>query len=489
MLTRPWSFGRAFGALALAVVALGACDDDAPSACPDGRSDVEAAADDGGTERWCRASSGVADGRYLRRDAEGRLVVEGGFEGGLAHGGWTGYGVDGAVLWTRTWHLGAPCGTWTAAAEGGGETTHTYPACGAGPTGPVTAPPTADWGWDGVACPDGAALVTDPVDVNARFCEVGSKRNGPAARWYDAALQVKLAVGAYADDLRTGTWRAWHEDGGLREIGDYSEDLRTGPWRTFAPEGWIEEEGGYAAGLRTGDWVRYYGNGQRREEGAYVADLRDGLWRSYLPSGAPDEDATWAAGVRDGPYQRYHPTGGVAEAGAYAGDARDGVWRTWSQAGVKLSEGELVGGAATGLWRSWGLDGHLASEGVYVEGLEHGPWELWSRTGGLRLVHSGEYVWGLAQGPWTGIWETAEAFDAVTYIDGRREGPYAAFWPNGQQFAEGAWVDGEAAYVWRYWYANGQLAATGRYHLGVKVPDTWTYFTEDGQPTDDEVIF
>jgi antitoxin component YwqK of YwqJK toxin-antitoxin module len=258
--------------------------------CPDGRLWVGIDHPDGTAEHWCRTPDGIADGRYERLGPDGQTLVEGWYTNDAADATWYGYDLAGNALWQREWDEGRACGTWIDFTSNDARET-IYPDCNKPPDEPDPAP-TADFGWDGLACPDGATLTVDAIDVNARFCVVDGRRHGPFGRWFDADLKHKHVNGFYTNDKRDDTWHIWYEDGGVHETGDYVDDARQGHWWSYAPEGWRESEGEYRAGSRHGVWLTFHGNGQRRQKGSYTQGLREGVWQHYYPNGVMEDETT-----------------------------------------------------------------------------------------------------------------------------------------------------------------------------------------------------
>jgi len=74
--------------------------------------------------------------------------------------------------------------------------------------------------------------------------------------------EQKKIDGEYKDQLRTGLWKAWYENGNMWSEGEYRE------------------------GKRNGKGISYHENGKKYIEGMYRDDVRVGLWRFYDTTGA-----------------------------------------------------------------------------------------------------------------------------------------------------------------------------------------------------------
>lgn len=494
--------GVVVGALALWALSAAGCDEGAAGGvaadgavrCGAGRSLLELAAPDGlSVERWCVDGAKAADGPYARLGLPAEnLLVSGGFAQDRAEGSWTARYPDGALRYEHGYRAGLACGDWRDLTPAGEETRHRYAPCDPkeDPAAAFRAPSTADFGFDGVTCPGGGAVVSGgPHDPNARFCVQGQTRSGPYGRWADPALSQKIADGSYAGGLRDGPERTWTQGGVLASSGAWKAGERVGSWKRYDPDGWLVSEGGYAAGLKTGTWIERYPGGTLRAERGYAAGLQDGAEHTFFADGAPETDLMWAQGQRQGPMTRYRPGGGMAETGAYAGDLRQGRWTVWAENGETVEEGDYALGRRTGVWKDFSPDGTPLSEGPYVDGVRSGTWRLWQKIGGGLVEEVGAIAFGLPEGTWVGTWEGGAPYDQRVYVDGLQQGDYQAFWPSGQQYAEGSYLDGVQFFHWRYWYPSGQLQAEGDYQDGAPVPGTWQYFREDGSPAGKEVLF
>lgn len=68
--------------------------------------------------------------------------------------------------------------------------------------------------------------------------------------------------------------------------GDYKDELRTGHWKAWYENGTIWSEGDYKDGKRNGHGIFYHKNGKKYIEGMYRDDIRVGAWRFYDTTGA-----------------------------------------------------------------------------------------------------------------------------------------------------------------------------------------------------------
>jgi hypothetical protein len=75
----------------------------------------------------------------------------------------------------------------------------------------------------------------------------------------NAALELTwphdpLGYEAPLSPLREGEVRAWWPNGKLRHRGQFADDLATGSWEFFSEDGTLQAEGSFRRGLRAGEW-------------------------------------------------------------------------------------------------------------------------------------------------------------------------------------------------------------------------------------------
>jgi antitoxin component YwqK of YwqJK toxin-antitoxin module len=67
--------------------------------------------------------------------------------------------------------------------------------------------------------------------------------------------------------------------------GEYKDELRTGQWKAWFENGTLWSEGTYKDGKRNGNGIFYHENGRKYIEGMYRDDIRVGAWRFYDTTG------------------------------------------------------------------------------------------------------------------------------------------------------------------------------------------------------------
>lgn len=531
----------------LLCVSVSACSDAQPGetahlACPETTLEVKSALDtDGDLERWCRAEDGQAHGPYQRELADGRVLVTGQFDRGLADGAWEWFDTDGvrtelvgfsagrahgrhAAFWgevlrfERFWELGAPCGLWSARDTVDGELVVSERDFGPCDDGlppdlrpPDWAPRVVELAWSGPC--EGRLVEGDSDAANPEaWCEVEVDgawvREGPYARWWDA------------DKTRP------------RDDGHYRRGERDGLWFGFAPGGELISRGAWQAGERVGEHVAWYVGGAPRHRQRFVAGLEEGREEGFTDDGALAWETTWRAGLEDGVATVFGVRGLPLSRGTWAAGVETGLHELFFEEGALRESGQLVDGRREGVWETWHTNGRRAEVSTYVADVAHGPIErferdgniafratashgslegeasVWMREGvlGRRVRETGRYEANERHGPWVGVYDdTDQRWRELHYLRGEVFGTLRTWWPNGQlqvevDLAWGAyqglmstwWDDGssQSRCFWedgtregpcvRFW-EGGAKKAEGEYRDGLKAPG-WRYWDRDGNP-------
>jgi len=563
--------------LACACLAASACGDDTSGTsnvtdarvldCPEGAvelsfarpasatgpEDLRTAAD----VRWCDRA-GLADGPYREIGADGRTLAEGRFaldraedvwtwfhpgtttkrkqvtfSAGVAHGPATFWFEDGSPRFERHYEHGGACGLWRtwdeSAVEGEDEPVEQhFGACDDGvawePRVVRDAPTDVARAWTGACAGDGAVLVIGAdagYDEDAAWCEVGGVREGPYARFWDAARTRQREDGRFVAGDATGEWHTFATTGEVVGRTSYKDGDKDGDETLWRVEGSKAAARAWVAGQADGVWEAFYPSGPKASETPWKLGLRDGREVAFALDGTPRRETTWRNGVRHGVERLYWdegigptgtddgPDGGVRAETPFVDGLREGVATTWHPNGRKAEEVNFLDDIAT--WsKTWDHDGLPTSEATYdASGTLHGPATIWRRDPvlGLRVKDQGLYVGGWAEGPWVGIYEeTGTTWREHSFYRGVNDGPFTMWWPDGSKQAEGELAWGQLEYIYRVWWdnenpalecgyhrglrhgpcvewwENGQMKARGEYVESAKSAG-WEYWDEAGNPT------
>jgi antitoxin component YwqK of YwqJK toxin-antitoxin module len=103
-------------------------------------------------------------------------------------------------------------------------------------------------------------------------------------RYYDSG--TKMSEGALYNNLETGEWTSWHENGMIKSTGYFMEGQKDSLWQWHDESGSLTGSGMYAAGVENGTWMHYYPDGIVSDSGSYLEGLKEGLWKYYHENGA-----------------------------------------------------------------------------------------------------------------------------------------------------------------------------------------------------------
>jgi antitoxin component YwqK of YwqJK toxin-antitoxin module len=67
--------------------------------------------------------------------------------------------------------------------------------------------------------------------------------------------------------------------------GETKNNLKTGHWQCFYDDGKLMQEGNYTGGKKEGIWKLYHANGKLAGEGPYANDAEKGKWKFFDDEG------------------------------------------------------------------------------------------------------------------------------------------------------------------------------------------------------------
>lgn len=133
-----------------------------------------------------------------------------------------------------------------------------------------------------------------------------------------------------------------------------SDEVKTGHWIWWFENGQKESEGEYSCGVKVGIWKRWYRNGQQRSEKAYQNQLFDnsidlseildfkeiesGKWTYWHESGQVNEIRYYENSKRSGKIEKWYEDGQIRLIGKFHNDSLIGIWENWYQSGQKRYE-------------------------------------------------------------------------------------------------------------------------------------------------------
>ncbi|HEY6160329.1 MAG TPA: TonB family protein [Bacteroidia bacterium] len=145
-------------------------------------------------------------------------------------------------------------------------------------------------------------------------------------------MRMVLADGKMEND---SVWTKWSKEGIKLSEERYKKGLKSGVSRFYFADGLLYEECYYKDDVKNGPDNIYFKDGRRSSEGNYVNDKKNGRWATYYSSGKLEVEQNFSA------------------------DALDGTFTEWYENGKKKSEGNYSGGYLDGSYKEWDEQGHL----------------------------------------------------------------------------------------------------------------------------------
>ena len=462
-----------------------------PLACPEERS-LWRAVEGSTTRYWCVDQDEVADGPTLTLQEE-RVILEGAFWQGFAHGVWRSYDTSERLILEREFARGVRCGTWKTYVMGTLTETTSYTPCDevldGAPSQPVDGAPTIEILDPATAC-DGAPMIEESTlaESTRRYCEGG----GP----YQIARGEQVLVQGELDSSlqHVGETYGFDEAGHVRWAGVYTRPSPGTTWSNqdelaqpsglfsfFGRSGALEARGTLEQGNRVGEWTLFWLDGTPKQEGSYVDGLRDGVWTDFTPRGDIITQQNWVMGSKSGDFSHYHPNGQLQARGAYSAGKRSGDWEFYDQNGELRAQGKMDRDLRDGPWSFFDASSRPLIDAVFRQGLAQGTWIYHYYPADGQQREEATYLDDKAHGIWKGFWVDGDVpIYEQQWLDDAMNGPFVSWYRNGQKQREGQFSENISQGLWRWWHENGQLHREGEVLDDVPL-NSWTTYHPNGQ--------
>jgi TonB family protein len=116
--------------------------------------------------------------------------------------------------------------------------------------------------------------------------------NGPAEAYFPSGK--RFYSGNYSDGLKYGVWRAWHENGQIKDSTTYGEGGKIiGTQLRWHENGHLEDSVVYATdGSGNGVARSWYSDGTTSGQGTTRNGMKHGVWKYYRPDGTMTTEET-----------------------------------------------------------------------------------------------------------------------------------------------------------------------------------------------------
>ncbi|RHX78797.1 LIC20035 family adhesin [Leptospira yasudae] len=183
------------------------------------------------------------------------------------------------------------------------------------------------------------------------------KKHGPYWKKNNEGLMDE--EGSYKDDQKDGLWTEYYaepgQNGAKKKVSNYSNGQKQGAETSYHKDGsTVQSEGSYKDDLKTGIWKTYYDNGSIQMEGGYKPKLEPGTEK--------EKDPKEKKALRSGYWKEYYKNGNVFAEGQRE-HTRKGVWKfNWSN-GNPAYKGEMMNEFMMSSAEAYNKEGQLIGKG------------------------------------------------------------------------------------------------------------------------------
>lgn len=344
--------------------------------------------------------------------------------------------------------------------------------------------------------------------------------SGPVMAWYDNSNNLEALGEQKGEEVRTGKWVVYFENGERRASGEYNTTgEKIGTWTYGHSNGKVKSIENYTTGEVTvyakdgtkaeyfylkGDDIHgavetYFPCGQVREKMNYVSGKRQGKYEAFYADGTLWRTYSYTDGKADGEFRKYHANGTLASHEYYKQGVSEGPYVEYYPTGKKQSEGAFHEDAVSGEWKYYHPNGQLSRTGRYSDkGFGIGEWLYYDWDGTLNERrafdnegnrHGENQFFHNGRPHYTITYKKDLLIKSVSYSEdskilgsyGRADGTFACkyFYSTGELLSEGNYVKGKREGHWKFYSRFGKLTSEADY-LGGMVEGTLTRYHPSG---------
>ncbi|MBC7886278.1 MAG: tetratricopeptide repeat protein [Ferruginibacter sp.] len=255
-----------------------------------------------------------------------------------------------------------------------------------------------------------------------------SKRAAAPVRYYIKNYLVSGKGGharnAKNEDILTGPWEFYYENGRLKSKGDFdSEGMRRGNWSYYYENGILKEVTDYSNNLANGNSRSWSDNGLPYINCTYANDKMEGVATSHFYDGKLSTVIKYIAGKKNGVANYYNINGYLRTVTHYSNDEQEGEETVYYANGKTESVVNYVKDKAAGEYKAYFDNGKLKMTGNYTGGKKTGVWTSYFEEGKPEEVEN--YTAGELDGEWVSYYSSGKTASKRMYkkgeIDGRKE--------------------------------------------------------------------
>lgn len=323
---------------------------------------------------------------------------------------------------------------------------------------------------------------------------------------------------------KQGLFKAFYENGTLKEEKKYKDDLVDGYVKSYDKQGNLLLTEKFNNGkvinnapelAKLDVYKDYYDDGTLKYEGGYINELPVGIHYHYkqkyicdslpvarddtstimikkkicLNRAVPDSAIVFNEGFKIeygavdslrhkiGTWFEFHNSGEFRAKGLYMNDKRISDWVFFYPNSKIEQKGNFdKRGQLQGEWKWFYENGALLREEIYLDNLRNGMMIEYTEEG--KIITKGEYVDDLKEGVW--FYETPEYKEIGKYVNDKPDSLWKQFYmPKEKIKFEGKYVNGDEEGKHLFYYQNGRKMTEGFYSGGLKQND-WKFYDEAG---------
>ncbi len=205
-------------------------------------------------------------------------------------------------------------------------------------------------------------------------------------------LLVLISVTVYSQDtiynlvdkdgLKTGFWKSYYPNGGLRYFGYFIKGKPVGKMKRYYIGGLLQAEMNFNQTGTTALVKLYNVQGNLIAEGKYKEKSKDSTWNYYSSyDGRLVMRENYMNGKKEGSSFKYHNNGKTSEILEWVNDIENGKWSQFYENGNLRLNCSNTEGKRSGKFQSFNPDGFLSVTGEYKNGIMNGKWIFYNAKG------------------------------------------------------------------------------------------------------------
>lgn len=243
------------------------------------------------------------------------------------------------------------------------------------------------------------------------FTYVSGLKDGPFVE--KNAQDIAMTQGFFKLGKKDSAWLFQYSNGLKEKECGYKNDSLHGLSTSYFNTGKMSVQGMYVNGQKTGSWTWYLPNGNRDMSGTFKENQQHGDWVYWYDSGEISYTAHYDKGLRTGQWTYLYKNGEKFKEGSYEKDKKSGKWFTWYEDGTLLMEGAYIDGKEDGVWNNYWENGKLKNTTTFKDGEMNGKWTSYYENGKIKLT--GYYKDNFKVDEWISYFENGKPKDVYHY--------------------------------------------------------------------------